>query len=35
MVREDSTSSHITHPYWASHMRNLKKILEGPKTYHN
>jgi hypothetical protein len=31
MVREDATSSPITHVYGASHVRNFNNILEGSK----
>ena len=35
MVREDATSTPVTHAYGASHVFNFKKILEGSKPYHN
>ena len=35
MLQEDATLAPVTHAYEASHARNLKKNLEGPKLYHN
>jgi hypothetical protein len=35
MLQEDATLAPVTHAYEASHVRNLKKNLEGPKPYHN
>jgi hypothetical protein len=34
-VREDATSSPVTHSYGAIHVWTFKNIIEAPKNYHN